>query len=555
LKKILKDIFKILGSREKEKLWKLAIADIVISFLDIIFLIALLWLIDFYTGPGQTTLPKIISGHSFIKYPFLPIGLFSLLFLVKNIFGFLVSRAQYEFVYKVASRISRDGLLQYLHGSYADYIHMDSSVIHRKINQQPIEFSHYVLNGIQQVFSQAILILVTLLAIFFYKPVLLPLLVLFLAPPVLLISFYMKRRMHRSRQLGQKTSEKSIQHLQEALAGFVESNTYGKSDFFTSRYHRYQSELNRYLAERLSIQGMPPRFMEIFAVFGLFLLVVFSYMTSHNSTVPLVTIGALMIAAYKIIPGIVKITNAVGQVKTYSYSTTGLAKQSPEPRPFENKNESVSLVVFEDIDFLYENKSILESFSLTLHKGELVGMTGPSGKGKSTLINLLLGFLEPSSGEIYINGTKTSAEGRMGFWNRISYVKQQHFFLHASLRENITLQDERGDSKKLEDILNITGIGAILKELPQGLNTVVTENGKNFSGGQRQRIILARALYRDFDLLILDEPFSELDEHSELEMIGLLQKLAAAGKTIFLVTHSSRALSFCNRKIILDEPR
>ena len=115
-----------------------------------------------------------------------------------------------------------------------------------------------------------------------------------------------------------------MQHLQEALAGYVESNLYSKNDFFTNRYHRFQSRLNHYLSERLIIQNMPTRFIEVFAVFGLFLLILLSFLSSHQYSIPLITLGALMVAAYKIIPGIVKITNLAGQVKTYAYTAKGL---------------------------------------------------------------------------------------------------------------------------------------------------------------------------------------------------------------------------------------
>ncbi len=553
MKQILKDIFKILNAGEKEILWKLAIADVFISILDIGFLIALLWLVDYYTRPGKAVLPHIISFPLFINYPFLPIGLFTVLFLIKNILGFLVLKGEYNFVYRVASRISRDGLLQYLNGPYSDYVHVDSSVMNRKINQQPIEFCHYVLNGIQQIFSQVVLIIITLIAILFYNPLLLPLLILILVPPVFLISFFMKSRLHTSRQLGQKTSEKSIQHLQEALTGYVESNINLKSDFFTNRYHRFQSQLNHYLAERLIIQGMPPRFIEIFAVFGLFVLIMINYFTSHNASIQLVTIGALMVAAYKIIPGIVKITNTIGQVKTYSYTTRGLSKEGDQFFKNPGKGLPISSIGLENIYFSFNDKNILRSFSLKMNRGDMIGITGSSGKGKTTLINLLLGFLEPEAGCIYINGKLADATERKSYWGSISYIKQQHFFLHASIKENITLQEEPPDRERIEKISMITGIDKLIKEFPNGLETVITENGKNLSGGQRQRFIFARALYRDFDLLILDEPFNELDEPSEIQMLKELQKIATRDKIVILITHSMTALPYCNRKIVLDE--
>ncbi|MDP9041296.1 MAG: ATP-binding cassette domain-containing protein [Bacteroidota bacterium] len=183
----------------------------------------------------------------------------------------------------------------------------------------------------------------------------------------------------------------------------------------------------------------------------------------------------------------------------------------------------------------------------------MVGITGISGKGKTTLINIILGFLSPDSGTIYMNGQAAGGELRRHYWSRISYIKQQHFFLHASIAENITLQEKGYDNKRHEQIQEITAKHKSIGRFPIALDTLITENGKNFSGGQRQRFILARALYKDFDLLILDEPFSELDNSAEIDLLRKLQELTVKGKIVLLITHNKEALCYCNKKILMDE--
>jgi ABC-type multidrug transport system fused ATPase/permease subunit len=553
LKQILKDIFKILNRRETQKLWQLTAADVFISILDIVFLIILLYVINFYTQPASQVSAKYLSQALFNKYPVLLISLFLILFTLKNILGFLISKAQFNYVYGIASRISRDNLLEYLKGPYTDYIHVDSSVMNRRISQQPIEFCHYVLNGFQQIFSQTVLILVTIAAIVIFNPLLLPLLILILVPPVFLISIFIKKKLHDGRLQGKKMSEKSIQYLQEALTGFVESNLNAKNDFFTDRYYRFQSKLNHYLSERLIIQSMPTRFIEVFAVFGFFLLILLNLLTSHHYSIPLITVGALMVAAYKIIPGIVKITNLAGQVRTYAYTVSGLTNGEESSEESNDIPSSISSIGLENISFNFGGKSLLRSFSLMLKKGDMVGISGKSGRGKTTLINLILGFLSPDSGNISINGQVADAGARRKFWKRISYIKQQPFFLHGSVVENIVLEESNYDKKRLNDILNLTGIDQIVHLFPEGLKTVITENGKNLSGGQRQRFILARALYKDFDLLVLDEPFSELDKAAETELLQQLRILTDMGKIILLITHNTDAFTFCTGKIQLDD--
>ena len=553
MKPILKDTFKILNRKETQKLWELTLADVFISVLDIVFLFVLLYVINFYTQSAVPASTKYFSPALFNEHPVLLIILFLLLFTIKNILGFFISKAQYNYVYGVASRISRDNLLEYLNGPYTDYIFVDSSVMNRRISQQPIEFCHYVLNGFQQIFSQTVLILITIIAVVIFNPLLLPLLMLILVPPVFLISIFIKRKLHEGRLKGKKMSEKSMQHLQEALTGYVESNLNSKNEFFTNRYDRFQSKLNHYLSERLIIQNMPTRFIEVFAVFGLFLLILLNFLTSHQHSIPLITLGALMVAAYKIIPGIVKITNLAGQVKTYAYTVKGLTNGERISAEKDDIPPDISSVGFENVYFDFGGKSILKSFSLTMKKGDMVGISGISGRGKTTLVNVLLGFLSADKGDIYINGLVADVATRKKFWKRISYIKQQHFFLHGSVAENITFEESNYDKKRLNDILILTGIDQIIPLFSDGLDTIITENGKNLSGGQRQRFILARALYKDFDLLVLDEPFSELDKTAETELLKQLQILADMGKIILLITHNTDAFSFCNKKIQLDD--
>lgn len=553
MKQIIRNILTILTKKEKQALFSLAIADVLISILDIAFLAALLFIINFYTGTDKQTVSGIFHSPVFINNPVLPIILFFILFGAKNLFGFIIFKSQYNFVFRVASRISGENLLHYFEGSFSDYVNIDSSVYMRKINQQPIEFSQYVLNGLQQAFSQVILITIAVIAILIYNPVLFILLLLVLVPPVFIIAFIMKKKLGTVRQHSKHTSQKTIQHLQEALSGYVESNVYGQNDFFTSRYQSFQSKLNQYLASNQVIQNMPSRLIEVFAVFGLLILILLHSLTAGVNSIPLVTIGAFMAAAYKIIPGIVKIINISGQVKTYSYTVTDILSNKKTFTKKEKITTNIDSVIFENVHFSYPEKKVLDAFNNNIRKGDFVGISGHSGKGKTTIINILLGFLSPDSGTILINNKISNATDRKNYWPGISYVKQQTFFIHDSILNNIILNDADPDLDKLAEVLAVTGVDKLIDKAPDGSDTIITENGKNFSGGQRQRIILARALYKNADLIILDEPFNELDETSEKQLLEYLKEIAGNGKIILLITHNKTALSFCNKKIMLDE--
>jgi ABC-type multidrug transport system fused ATPase/permease subunit len=572
LKKLLQDISAILDRREKTALWRLILFDVIISVLDIAFLVILLYIVHFYTEVHPTPAKPHSLFSLYERSPLVMMGVFFALFALKNLAGFLVLRLQFRFVYGVASRLSEGNLVQYLDGDLYQYVQVNSSVHMRKINQQPIEFGHYVLGGLQQIVSQSLLILITVMATLLFSPVLFLLLFVILTPPIILTGFLIKRKMSATRKMAKPFSEKSLQYLQESLSGFIESNIYNSKGFFIERYAAYQGKFNEFLGQQQVIQNIPSRLIEVFAIFGFFVLILINSYTGNTNTIQLITIGAFMGAAYKIIPGVVKILNSLGQIRTYGFTVTELAGDlAGEPagrRDVLRAGEEAAVqtggrvprpagigsVGFSDVTFRYEDKPVLKDLSFQLERGECIGLSGMSGKGKTTVVNLLLGFSEPCRGVISINGNSTQAEERREYWQHVAYVKQQPFMINDSILRNIVLAEKATDPERLDQVIRAVGLDGVKGVFPEGLDTILTENGRNISGGQRQRIAFARALYKQADLLILDEPFNELDEASEREMLRHCRALAQAGKTILLITHNKESFSFCHKIISLDEP-
>ncbi len=142
---------------------------------------------------------------------------------------------------------------------------------------------------------------------------------------------------------------------------------------------------------------------------------------------------------------------------------------------------------------------------------------------------------------------------RRQYWKKIAYVKQQPFLIHDTVITNITLATTNIDTERLQAAIRASGLHELLVQYPEGLEKIITENGKNISGGQRQRMVIARALYKNADLVILDEPFNELDQAAENKLLEHFKQLAQSGKMVILVTHNKKSLSFCNTIISLDD--
>lgn len=526
------------------------IADIVIALLDVAFLALLLLMVNFYTQQGTRNNYVFLPASLVSNKSLWLIAIFLVLFAVKNCIGFFAQNAQHHFFYQVASRLSERNIRNYLDADFDQFIHVDSSVHTRQISQQPIEFSHYILTNFQQIVSQTVLILFTIGAIMLYHPALFVLLFVLLLPPVAALGWFIKNRLKSIRGQIKTVSEKTLQHLNESLSGYVESNIYQKNDFFSRRFFNYQQQLNHNIASQQTWQNLPSRLMEVFAVLGFFILIAVNKLIGDTTVISILTIGIFVAAAYKIIPGIVKILNSSGQMKTYEFILADLVvEQQDKPQVNEVIAERITSLKFEDISFSYTDKPVLDKLCFEMAPGDILGISGDSGRGKTTIINLIIGFLNQTHGAVFINEKPANAAIRRLYRKNISLVKQQPFFIYDTIAKNITLDDRAADEQKLAEVVAFCGLNKLIASYPEGTGKIITENGKNISGGQRQRIMLARALYHEYDLLILDEPFSEMDADAEKELLTKLQQLARQGKMIMLITHNKASLAICNKII------
>jgi ABC-type multidrug transport system fused ATPase/permease subunit len=542
-------IFSILIPGEKIKLMKLVTLDIIIGALDIAFLGLMLAIIDFYTKSDST---KDFLGFNFAnRDSLLLIIVFFLLFSVKNWFGYYVSSQQRYFFFGIASRLSKRNITQYMNEEYNHFVKVDSAIEIRVIGQQPIEFSNYILINIQQIISQGILIFFTVFGLLAYHPNLFFLLFCLLVPPVLALAYFVRRKLRDIRLKIKSTSEKTLQYLQEALSGFIEANIFQSATFFEKRYHNHQQKLNNGIAMQQSLQALPARMIEIFAVLGFLILLLINKFSQSSHKIDLLEVGVFMAAAYKIIPGIVKILNSTGQIKAYQFTITDLLSKNKALRKPQFTSEQIKSISFKGVSAQYKAQHNIPVADFELQKGDFLGVSGKSGIGKTTMINLLLGFLSPINGEILINHLAKTATERQAYWGQISYIKQQQFIFSDSILKNITLS-ETIDEDRLATVVAFCELENVTSQSPLGINLMLTEHGKNISGGQRQRIILARALYHDFDLLILDEAFSELDPTAEQRFLSKLKTTADEGKIIIMVTHNENALTFCNKIINIE---
>lgn len=198
--------------------------------------------------------------------------------------------------------------------------------------------------------------------------------------------------------------------------------------------------------------------------------------------------------------------------------------------------------------------SILSDVSFSVDQGETVAIAGHSGAGKSTIISLACGSIRPAGGSIKVGGLDTSALSEEDVWRFVSLVSQDVYLRDATLRDNLSYGIADGTDDRLTDALNRAGLGELLRQLPDGLDTIVGQRGKRFSGGERQRIAIARAVLRDRPLLILDEATSHLDAEREEGILDAIDAIAT-NKAVLVVAHRSSAIERADRVVMIEQGR
>jgi HlyD family secretion protein len=239
--------------------------------------------------------------------------------------------------------------------------------------------------------------------------------------------------------------------------------------------------------------------------------------------------------------------------------TAGEVQVRAEPVLFEPPSTILTFnrsIEIRNLTYGYETDQdpVLRGLSLSLKKGTITGISGETGAGKSTLVNIILRLIDQHEGEILVDGTPVDAN--LAAWRAMmGYVEQSPFILRGTIRENVAFGEplDAVDEQKLFQSIEQAGLNAFVASLPDGVDSAISEDGGNISGGQRQRLAIARALYRDAQVLLLDEATSDLDADSVEDVLDSVQRLQARGLTVILVSPQQQTLRRCDELYELEQ--
>jgi ABC-type multidrug transport system fused ATPase/permease subunit len=306
---------------------------------------------------------------------------------------------------------------------------------------------------------------------------------------------------------------------------------------------------------------MPKIWLEFVAVIALAVLVIAILFQNKDYGTILPTLGLFAVAAFRMIPSAIKILNAVQNIR-YNEVSINIIYEDLKLEIPELVLSTSEIIKFKSLEvkllnFSYPDSSnlVLNNISFKIQKGQSIGIVGKSGSGKSTLVDILLGLLTPTNGEIVINNENIndSKLNLRGWQNAIGYVPQSIYLTDDTLRKNIAfgLPNNKIDDNAIIQAVKNAQLDEFIKSLPEGLDTQVGERGVRLSGGQRQRIGIARALYHNPSVLVLDEATSALDNSTEEAVMKCIENLK--NKTIIIVAHRLTTVKNCDFIIRLEK--
>ena len=356
-----------------------------------------------------------------------------------------------------------------------------------------------------------------------------------------------------------------LKSLQQGLHSIKEVKILGIEEYILQTFVTPRSDLARIRTYATTLSQAPRLWIEsimLVVVMGAIIAVV---LTDGNSAAIMASLTLLAAAAFRVIPSMIRVLSALNGIKNAEEAVNTIYDDiqtfSPQQEVGQTAGEDRKPLSFEreillnNVTFYYPGTdgAAVKDINLSISKGHSLGLAGPSGAGKTTIVDIILGLLPPQTGQILVDGLDISGQQRQ--WQKlIGYVPQTIYLTDDTIRRNIAfgIEDDQIDDSRVWSALELAHLGDFVRSSPDGLATYVGDRGLRISGGQRQRIGIARALYHDPEVLILDEATSALDNETESQISEAIETLSGK-KTMIIVAHRLSTIRKCDRIIFMND--
>jgi ABC-type branched-subunit amino acid transport system ATPase component len=481
-----------------------------------------------------------------------------ILFVIKFLFSLLNNYFITNYCLDVDRKIKKKILLKLSQQDYLDYIKFNSSYYFNKFINISAQFSNSVLMNLLSLISN-IIICTGIIIFLFYLNFSLTLVfsTVFLITYTFLY-FISKKKIENLGLEINNNNKKIFKHLREVLDDFKSSYIYDNFFFYIKKLDEITSTINRKILIKRMLIILPKHMIELLILVAFIVLIILtnSKSFSENLNVVIITFG---LSSLRLIPSINSINISLLELKFSNKPTDELYDflvYLPEKKGITTSLKSIDSfenIKFENVSLNYSNANsdinIIKNINFDIVKGDFVGILGKSGSGKTSILNLITTLINPTSGKILINGSDISNINLKSYRNLISFISQDQFILDDTIKNNITLASNFPfDEKKFLEAIEKAKVNNFVCNLPRKFETLMGDKGAFFSGGQIQRIIIARSIYNEKQIHILDEATNALDKQNQLEIFEDMKK-NLSNKTVIIVTHDKDLKNYFNKII------
>ncbi len=543
-----KKLFGVFQPKEQRTFYQL----ISISFLSVILEIvglAIIYLLIILVLDRDSGLSKIETflQYNNLSYTYAVISLL-ITFIMKSITAVLVHKWQLKKLFNISGNLAARVFDQSFEFGLEE--HKNVSMTERLNNVTTIGngFPMVVLLPAITVITELGILVFAVVVLILLKPVLVLVLILGLLPQTAVILFLSKRKLD---SVGKDVTDKyAIQNevIANSVHGYAEINLFNLSDLYKQQYRDIQNDIYK---DRMKIQvfgaALPARLLEALTIGGLCILSVYLYQSNDYEAL-LGTLALFAATAFRVLPSLNRIVGSANSFNAYIDITESIPKVPIDKKPTNSIDiEQFQKLEIKNLHFAFTNQfPIFKNTNLLVTKGDYVGIYGPSGTGKTTLINLILGLYKSKQGSVLINEYPIN-EVQNSWQSMLGYVKQDAFMLSKSVIENIAFGDENPEETRVLELLKQVNLLSWVQDLPNGVQTSIGDHGSLISGGQKQRIAIARALYRNASVLIFDEVTNSLDDVNKRDIWSIIRDLHALGTTIIMISHDLDAFEYANK--------
>lgn len=504
----------------------------------------------------------LLSAYKFLNYPsqskiiLFAMSFMVIIYFIKNVYLGFLSWAQFRFSNTLQVYFSQRLFSIYMYQPYSFHLNNNSAILSRNVLTEVGQFQAAITQLMTLASEFLVIIGITTLLVS-TEPIGSILVFIILGGVSWLFNKITKKKISRWGEERLYHTGQVNQQLLQGLAGVKDIKVLGREKEFLKTFLKHQTK--RAYVDRLYavISNLPKLWLEFLGILALSLLVIIMVLQNKPTSLILPTLSLFAIASFRLMPSINKILNAF---QGFSYSKASIEMIYGELQ-LNNNETKISYtshtninfntnIIFKNITYIYPNTILpaLENCTIEIKKGQTIGIIGASGSGKSTLVDLFLGLLKPTRGELLIDdfNINESKYNTRCWQDKIGYINQSIYLTDDTLRKNIALgiADNLINEDYILNSLKLAQLDDFINSLPEGLNTMVGERGVRLSGGQRQRIGIARALYHNPPVLVLDEATSALDQHTEHGVMESVKMLT--GKTIIIVAHRYSTIEHCD---------